>query len=285
MHVPRGVLTSRTSGYGIATSQLLSGLRIAVTRPRSGPGEDRLAALLSERGATAIHLATTRAAPASDSDPLAEAARRIGDYDWLIVTSGRAVPPLMEALSRAGVAPEDVRSGGVCLCAVGPRTGEALSVAGLSPDLVPDRFDSEGVIRALLEGAAVEGRRVLFPRVEEGRDVIPTELAAAGATVDVVPAYRIVGDPEESARLAELVGAGGVDALTFTAGSAARSFAEAWEGRGPLPEGLGVVALGPATAEALREVGLPAHRIADLYTLAGLVEALEQWARGRGEAR
>lgn len=229
-----------------------------------------------------MHIATTRTAPATDLDPLREAAMHIAEYDWLVVTSARTVPPLMEALTRAGVPAEDVRASGVRICAVGPRTGDALSVAGLSPDILPERFVAEGVVKALLEATDLEGARILLPRAEEGREVIPAELEAAGASVDVVPAYRTDGDPEESGRLAELVSGGGVDVLTFTAGSAVRSFAMAWGRRGrPLPDGVGVVALGPATADALEEEGLPVHGVADPHTLEGLVYALENWAETR----
>jgi uroporphyrinogen-III synthase len=257
-------------------------LRVAVTRPRGGGEEDRLSLLLRERGGVPLHYPATRTASASNLDPLRTAAERIAEYDWLVVTSARAVPPLMEALTRAGMPAEEVRSSGVRICAVGPRTAEALSVAGLSPEVLPERFIAEGVVSAIMAAADLNGARVLFPRAEDGREVIPRELAAAGATVDVVSAYRTEEDPSESSRLATLVGEGGVDALAFTAGSAARSFAVGWGKRGPLPEGVGIVALGPATAGALREGGLPVHAVAEPHTLEGLVDALEGWARTRG---
>jgi uroporphyrinogen-III synthase len=259
-------------------------LRIAVTRPSAGEGEDRLSRLLAARGATPVLVPLTRTCPASDAAPLREAVGRILHYDWLVVTSARAVLPLVKALDAAGIPVSAVRSTGIRICAVGPRTAEALSGAGLPPDLVPAAYSSEAVAMALREVAGHSAVRVLFPRAETGSEVIPRALESAGASVHVVPAYRTEPDREGADRLAALVSRGDVDAVTFTAGSAARSFALAWRERGNAPTdlGVGIVALGPATTETLGEEGLRVDRTAEPHTLEGLVGAVEAWAQGKG---
>jgi uroporphyrinogen-III synthase len=162
---------------------------------------------------------------------------------------------------------------------VGPATAAALRAAGFSVHLIPARFDSEGVVASLGEEGGLRGAKILFPRAQEGKETIPGELAAAGASVEVVATYATHPDPGEALRLASDVIAGGVDLLTFTAGSAVRSFGSAWTLRMPLPNGVGVVALGPSTAGVLESLGLPADAVASPHTLEGLVAAAESWAR------
>ena len=271
----------------------LAGVRVAVTRSGGGASPDRLTELLLECGARPIVVPLTTTEPAGDPDALVRACRELVNYDWLVVTSPRTVAPLREALQRAATPLSTVRDRRLRICAVGPRTAEALAAVGLGPDLVPDRFRAEGVVESLLDCESLEGLRIFFPRAEEGRDVIPRQLRDAGAHVDVVAAYRTAPMKGGGDHLSELVAAGDIDALTFTAGSAARVFAEAWDsywaeraGVGgadtpALPDAVGVVALGPATASVLEGRGMKVHRVACPHTLEGLVTALQDWSAHR----
>jgi len=164
-------------------------------------------------------------------------------------------------------------------CAVGPGTARALEEAGFRVDLVAEKHLAEGVVD-VLEGR-VQGLRILYPRAEGARDVILRDLRAEGARVDAVDAYRSTEDREGARALAVRVDRGEVDVITFAAGSAARSFARAWRDRGepPWPEEVGVIAIGPVTAEALGTEGLPVHGTGEPHTLEGLVAAVEAWAR------
>jgi len=119
--------------------------------------------------------------------------------------------------------------------------------------------------------AVGEGTRVLLPRALEAREVLPEELRAHGARVDVVPAYRTVpgtGDPGVLARLR----AGDVDAVTFTSSSTVRNFVRLI---GDLDLGSVIVAcIGPVTGETARELGLTVSVEPEEYTVPALVEAL-----------
>ncbi len=177
------------------------------------------------------------------------------------------------------------------VCAVGPTTADALARIELPPELVPDTFVAEALADALLGALAggASGVRALLPRAEEGREVIPERLAAAGVQVDVVAAYRTVSQPDQAGELVRRVRKGEIDVLTFTSGSTARSFGHAWlegasrpPGSVAWPEGIGVVVIGPATEAAMRGEGLPVHEVAESHTLEGLVLAVESWAARTG---
>ncbi len=277
----------------VATSssgESLAGVRVAVTRSVGGEAHDRLIRLLLECGARPIAVPLTDTEPPTNPQALVLAFQDLAVYDWLIVTSSRAVPPLQDALRGAGLSADQVHDHKVKICAVGPRTGEALTRVGLEPHLVPDRFKAEAVAESLIGRASPGELRILFPRAEEGRDVIPRRLRDAGAQVDVVVAYRTVPIPGAGDHLSELLVGGEVDVLTFTAGSAAKAFTEAWASyrerhaevgsaqTHAVPDGVGVVALGPATASVLRERGVTVHRVATPHTFEGLVAALKHWA-------
>lgn len=267
------------------------GLRVAVTRSGARDPADPLVQILRRAGATPLPVPLTRTGPPRDPGVLERAVLHLAGYDWLVVTSARTVAPLIQAIRASGVRIEDARGGGLRVCAVGPRTGKVLARAGLVPDVLPERFNADGVVRAILALQGGNPPRVLFPRAEEGRETIPRQLRSAGAEVRLVAAYRTLAVPGAGARLAALVAAGEVDALTFTAPSGARLFVEAWaercrtrppDGRPDrpleIPAGIGVLALGPSTAAALRVRGVAVDRVAEPYTFKGLLSALAEWA-------
>ena len=94
---------------------------------------------------------------------------------------------------------------------------------------------------------------------------------AAGAVVDEVEAYRTDPDDVAARVLAEEVGSGMIDVLTFTAPSAVAAFM----GAAPaLPRGLRVVAIGRATGQAVRTRGVTLDAEAEMASVEGLVDAV-----------
>jgi uroporphyrinogen III methyltransferase/synthase len=55
---------------------------------------------------------------------------------------------------------------------------------------VPEKYVARASWRACGALGVGAGTRVLFPRAEVAREVLPEELAAAGAEVRVLPVYR-----------------------------------------------------------------------------------------------
>lgn len=282
----------------------LRGLRVAITRPGAGSPGDRLSRLIRDAGGFATPFPLTRIVPVAEGGELDRAVQEIEVYDWIVVTSARAVEPLAAALERAARDPSQLPSWGVRVCAVGPRTAEALRDRGFPVATVPDRFMAEGVVDVMRDRVESRDSRILFPRAEGGRDVIPRELRGRGTRVDVVTAYGSVPDPETAARLRDAVLEGNIDVLTFTAGSATAVFLDAWSrgetrvfpGSGPsgseeespraLPEtpvGVGVVVIGPATASGLTAAGIHVDGIAQPHSFEGLVTAIVDWRAKHGD--
>ena len=79
--------------------QPLAGVRIAVTR--AGERGSPLAAALRAKGATVYEVPLTRI-ETLDLAPLHEAARRLVDFDWILLTSVNAVEHLARVVTERG---------------------------------------------------------------------------------------------------------------------------------------------------------------------------------------
>jgi uroporphyrinogen III methyltransferase / synthase len=157
------------------------------------------------------------------------------------------------------------------ICAVGPATARALEERGARADLVPEEYVAESLVAAMQRGRGLGGQRVLFPRAERVRAVVPEALRAAGAEVHEVVVYRTLPDGSGAAAMRERLAAGEIDLITFTSGSTVRNFVEL------IGTELGrtrVACIGPVTAGVAAELGLPVHVTAAEYTAAGLVAAI-----------
>jgi len=72
---------------------------------------------------------------------------------------------------------------------VGAATAQALAALGCAPDLMPEHYDSEGLL-ALPALAHPAGQRVLIVRGEGGRALLGETLAGRGAQVYFAEVYR-----------------------------------------------------------------------------------------------
>jgi uroporphyrinogen III methyltransferase/synthase len=162
--------------------------------------------------------------------------------------------------------------------AVGPKTAATIEAHGLKPDLVPEDFRAEGVVE-LLRQQGVAGRRILYPRAELARDLIPRQLSAAGATVAAPVAYRTLPPADGATRLRALL-AEGIDAVTFTSSSTVENFLRM---AGPEAsshlKGVTLVSIGPLTTATIERHGLKAAVEAQPSTLEGMVEAMIDYFR------
>lgn len=279
---PEGEARQRRSG-GVP----LADRTVVVTRPPRRA--DALTTRLRTLGARVLEAPTIVLADPPDPGPLNAAARTLEEFDWLVFTSPAGVRQLERALAR-----ETGRSlasiSGPRVAAIGPSTAETARAAGLTVDLVPGSYRAESLLAALRRRAGagdggtgrlgggtartgpLDGVRFLLPRAAEARDVLPDGLAAAGAMIRVVTAYRAVPpEPESLASLRDALASGTVDWITFTASSTVRNFvelvgAEVGDAR--------VAAIGPVTAGTARDLGLEVDAMAEEYTIAGLVDAL-----------
>jgi uroporphyrinogen III methyltransferase/synthase len=261
--------------------QPLFGRRVLVTRAADQAVE--LCHALQSLGAEPVVMPMLTLLPASDPAPLDHALARLPEFDALVFTSANAVRFSVDRARAGGV---DLSTFGGAVFCVGPKTAAAAADAGLRPFATPPgRFDAEGVLAEIERVFPPRGRRFLVPHSELARDVLPEGLAAAGADVEAVIAYRNEPAPVDTQRLREDLVEGRLDVLTFTSPSIVRRFREslddaAFEAAGRCC----VAAIGPVTARALERVGLPPDVMALQAGALALVDAIASAMAARGES-
>ncbi|HVW45556.1 MAG TPA: uroporphyrinogen-III C-methyltransferase [Solirubrobacterales bacterium] len=242
----------------------LHGRTVVVTRARAQASG--LAKTLRGLGAEVVELPAIRIESLAATDDVRDAAKAIGRYDLICLTSPNGVKLLFEAIAAAGL---DARAlAGATVAAIGPGTARALAGHGIAADVVPERFVAEALVEAL-EEVPVEGRRVLVARAAEARDVLPDALRERGAEVDVVALYETVREaPSEEA----IAAAGAADYVTFTSSSTVKNLVAALGER--FPAAARIVSIGPVTSETVRESGLEVAVEAERHDVDGLLAAL-----------
>jgi uroporphyrinogen-III synthase len=251
-------------------SRPLAAKRVVVTRAAA-----QAAALMDKlRAAGAIPVAAPaiEILPPDDLGPLQDAVAELSSFRWVVCTSSNAARALLALLADLALAwPSAVQ-----VAAVGNATARALDDAGIPVAFQPTAAVAEALAREL---PVREGDRVLWPHGDLANAALAASLTERGATVVAVLAYRTVAD----VALLGIVDAlrdRRVDAITFTSASTVRHVVEGLAAAGVRIERLAddtrprIVCIGPVSAAAARECGLPVDAIADPSDDDGLVAAL-----------
>jgi uroporphyrinogen III methyltransferase/synthase len=261
---------------GKPTMRELDGKRIVLTRPE----EDQLdlVSRLTQLGATCVKLPTIAVRMKTFSARTRHRMiGRLADYDWIVFNSHHAVEALHRLAQREGQSLKKILRGSIV--AIGPRTKRAIEALGLRVRLMPDSFSTDG-IRQAFEKIPVAGSKIFIPRSDRAiGDALAEALRRRGAHVDEVALYKTTFPPISAQKLQEALR--DADAITFTSASTVEGFVQAIQKAGlRLKEALNgakVVAIGPATAKALRQAGI--RRVVlpfKEWTLDGLTEAVRE---------
>ncbi len=254
----------------------LAGTRILVGRARHQAGS--LSVSLRSLGASVIEIPFIEIRKPQSYRPLDDALKNIATYDWLILTSANGVEAMWERIRKLRITRANLKH--LQIAAIGPATKRAIVKHGLKVKMVPEEYVAESVVKGLRD--QVNGKRVALIRAKVARDVIPEELRAAGAHVDVIEAYETVAPEKSRARLRLLLksAARRPHIVTFTSSSSVRNFAEllgisaaARLRSGPLKH-VQFASIGPVTSATLRELQMPVAIEAREFTMGGLIRAI-----------
>src|SRR5215472_14275729 len=214
----------------------LRGKTVVITRAASQSSELRSG--LEDLGARVIECPTIHIVPPTSWKPVDDAIRRMNTYNWLLFTSANAVEQFMDRMGS--------RRPAIPIAVVGSSTGKKLGEWGLKPSLVPADFRAEGLLEAFPENLV--GTRILFPRAEVARELLPDELRRRGATVDIVTVYRTV--KAFTGSIGDVLASERVDCIVFTSPSTIPDDLHS------VPAGTALAVIGPVTAEAAQLLGL-----------------------------
>jgi len=259
----------------------LFGKRIVVTRTREQASD--LVAKLEENGADCLEYSTIHIEPVDDYRVLDQAIARIGEYQWVLFTSLNAVTYFFGRLYLMG---GDSRTlAGPKIAVVGKATAEELLEYGIKADLIPEKFTGEGLAESLIQ-TQVGGNRILMPRALRASEILPEALTDAGATVTIAPVYQNVPPQGRKDELREQLESGSIDLVTFTSSSTVTNFLTMIDAgsKDELHQLLGkvkIAAIGPVTAETIRQHGLQVDIQPQRYTINDMVHAIVAYYRDK----
>jgi uroporphyrinogen III methyltransferase / synthase len=260
----------------------LFGKKVLITR--SQEQASYFAELLIEQGAEPIECATIEVLPPEDWAPLDRAIHDLKKYHWLIFTSINGVRYFLQRLQALG---HDLRVlKGIRLCTIGPATAAELQRIGITPDYMPAEYRAEAIVKGLGQ-KKLKGARVLIPRAQVAREVLPRELTKLGADVEVVPVYRTVRPDSDLGRVRALLQEGEIDAATFTSSSTVKNFVDML-GRKEVPsllKNVVIACIGPITAKTALEYGIHPRIRPKAYTIPALTDAIVDYFKRRSLKR
>jgi uroporphyrinogen III methyltransferase/synthase len=257
----------------------LFGRRVLVTRARSQASE--LVDLIDDMGGEAVEFPVIRLQPPSRPETIQAldlALDKLHEFDWVLLTSVNGVEYFFRRLREKGI---DVRKMGKArIAAVGPKTAEALAERGIIADVLPAKYQGEGILEAI-QADLKAGQKVLLPTADLARDYLPAKLKELGLEVTEVDVYENVLTTEDGEEIIHLLQNQSIHIITFTSSSTVTNLLVALRQLGveeplSLLQGVEIACIGPKTAETASQCGLPVTYLAEEATVASLVQSIAQ---------
>jgi uroporphyrinogen III methyltransferase/synthase len=157
---------------------------------------------------------------------------------------------------------------------VGEKTASCLKQRCLQPDFIPPNFVADSLVEHFPE--PLEGKKVLFPRVETGgREVLIKALTAKGAEVIEVAAYESRCPKAIAPTALDALQRHAVDVITFASSKTVQNFCQLLEANGGANlDEVCIASIGPQTSKTCVSLLGRVDVEAEEYTLDGLFQSL-----------
>ena len=268
----------------------LKGRVVAITRP-AGQAEEA-GALIAAKGGVPYYIPAIEIKGLSNPEPMKKfiAELQEGTVDYIVLMSTNGVKYLFSAAEElketsqlhAGLAKS-------CVIAVGPKTAEALKEYGIRVDMVPQKYSSDGLLEALAD-TDLAGKKIRIPRTSNAAPTLTNTLRQMGADVEEIYVYESGLPVDEGLKTKfynDLI-SGRINAVLFGSGLSAKNIfkmltekASMEKLRQVLAEKVTTVAIGPTTAQALKELAINVDVIPEDYLFDSALDALAHYWAGR----
>ena len=232
----------------------LFGKRIISTRTREQASA--LSSQLSELGAEVIELPTISIAPAVKGSALETELSHLNSYDWIIFTSPNGVTVFFDMLLKEK---GDVRAlGNARIASIGPGTSAAISSYHVRAEITAEDAVAEGLLRSLQAVPDWKNKKILLPRAETARDILPETLKSWGAVVTVVAAYRTMPSDTVDRAIIDDILKSDYDLITFSSSSTFENFIALfnYEEQIIIKQSLQAASIGPVTTATIKNFGI-----------------------------
>ena len=197
--------------------------------------------------------------------------------DVIVFTSRNAVEVTVDLLKEGCQADDHTRCfEGKIIAAVGEKTGEALTLSGLTPSIMPDVFEAGHLARSIVEQTS-PGAEIFYPRSEKARTTLPKVLTEAGRQVTDLVIYTTKTVTISPDKLAKLFEGDGLDVITFMSPTAVQSFFQQTD-PALVPDGVKFAVIGEVTAKALLSYVKEGRLIVpERYTREDMIRAIAEY--------
>jgi uroporphyrinogen-III synthase len=173
------------------------------------------------------------------------------------------------------------------MIAVGPRTAQSLQEINVRVDMIPGKYSSEGLLEALKDRQLM-GKRIRIPRTSNAAPTLTNQLRELGADVEEIYVYEsgLPVDEQLKEKFYRDLISGGINALLFGSGLSEKNIFKMLIEKAPmeqlrnvLQQKVTTVAIGPTTAEALKELDIKVDVVPEDYLFENALIALAKfWA-------
>ncbi len=170
--------------------------------------------------------------------------------------------------------------------AIGSRTADSLTGAGISVTEVPGEYSSYGLVELLKD--RIDGLKVVMIRSDSGTHILSEGIEGSGADLADIAVYKLgdAGINAETVAMMDAIAEGRMDWMAFTSPKSAAVFFGHMEerfgkerGRSYMADNVKVAAIGRPTAESLDKIGRPADLIPEKSTFRDLLLAIRDRCR------
>jgi uroporphyrinogen-III synthase len=259
---------------------------IAITRP-SGQAEEA-GKLIIAMGGVPYYIPAIEIKGLSNFAPVKKFVTELCNslVDYVIFMSTNGVKYLFEA---AQTLKQDAQlAEGLSkpfIITVGPRTAEALQDRHIRVDLIPTKYSSEGLIE-YFQGRNILGKKIRIPRTSNATPTLTEKLKEMGADVEEIYVYEsgLPMDEKTITKFYKDLTDGNIDAIVFGSGLSAKNIFKMLTEktsmeklRSIIEERMTTVAIGPTTAEALKEMDIKVDVIPQDYLFENALTALAEF--------
>jgi uroporphyrinogen-III synthase len=267
---------------------------VALTRP-AGQAEEA-GKLISDMGGIPYYIPAIEIKGLSNFAPVKKLITELQkeQVDYVILMSTNGVKYLFEDADELKLTSQ-LQKGldKAFVIAIGPRTAEALKEKSIRVDMVPTKYSSEGLIESFHD-KQLSGKKIRIPRTSNATPTLTEKLKEMDADVEEIYVYEsgLPVDEKLKAKFYEDLTSGRIDAIVFGSGLSAKNIfkmltekASMEKLRSIIEEKVTTVAIGPTTAEALKDMDIKVNVIPQDYlfenALAALAEFWQKYSKKR----
>jgi uroporphyrinogen-III synthase len=247
----------------------LLGKRILVTRAKAQASA--LSSQIEANGGIPIEMPLISCKEVEDKSAIDNAITSIHTYDWLVFTSKNGIDFFLKDFKKlTGTTKIPCK-----IAVVGKKTEDILTDYGLQADLIPKLFVAESLLESLLS-VLHTGERVLFPRGNLARTVIPESLRENNIYVNELDVYENIIEDSSKDQLYQAILHQEIDVVTFTSSSTVDNFVKLLEGTN-WRDHIGKIifaSIGPITSKTMIKHDLPVHVEPKEYTIQGMLNSV-----------